>query len=47
MQDGDVVEMEIEGLERLLVYVKDDLKREWPRGIDQAFADWVAGRTTR
>ena len=46
MQDGDVIEMEIEGLEKLTVYVKDDLKREWPKGIDQATADRVAGRTT-
>jgi len=47
IQDGDVIEMEIEGLERLVVHVKDDLKRAWPRGIDQATADWVAGRTAR
>ena len=46
MQDGDLIEMEIEGLERLVVHVRDDLKREWPRGIDQATADRVAGRTT-
>ncbi len=46
MQDGDVIEMEIEGLERLVVHVKDDQKREWPKGIDTATADRVAGRTT-
>ena len=46
LQDGDLIEMEIEGLERLVVHIRDDLKREWPRGIDQATADRVAGRTT-
>lgn len=46
MQDGDVIEMEAEGLERLTFNVRDDLKRVWPRGIDQATADRVAGRTT-
>jgi 2-keto-4-pentenoate hydratase/2-oxohepta-3-ene-1,7-dioic acid hydratase in catechol pathway len=30
-QDGDVIEMEIEGLERLKFYVRDDLKRTWAR----------------
>ena len=30
---------------RLTVSVRDDLKREWPRQIDQATADRVAGRT--
>lgn len=46
IQDGDVIEMEIEGLEKLVVHVKDDLKREWPRGIDYATGDRMAGRTT-
>lgn len=31
LQDGDKVEMEIEGLGRLHVSVRDDLKRTWPR----------------
>ena len=44
LQDGDLIEMEIEGLERLVVHVKDDLKRKWPQGVDQAFADRMAGR---
>ncbi len=44
MQDGDLIEMEIEGLERLWFSVKDDLKREWPRGVDTATADRAAGR---
>ncbi len=44
VQDGDLVEMEVQGLERLTVHVKDSLKRQWPRGIDQRFADRMAGR---
>ncbi len=44
VQDGDLVEMEIQGLERLTVHVKDSLKPQWPRGIDQRFADRMAGR---
>jgi hypothetical protein len=31
LQDGDTVEMEIQGLGRFSVNVRDDLKREWPR----------------
>ena len=31
LQDGDVMEMEVEGLGRIRVNVKDALKREWPR----------------
>jgi 2-keto-4-pentenoate hydratase/2-oxohepta-3-ene-1,7-dioic acid hydratase in catechol pathway len=45
IQDGDVVEMEGQGLGRLKVTVKDAKKRSWPRGIDKAFADMRAGRT--
>lgn len=30
-QDGDVVEMETQGLGRLRVHVQDELKRTWPR----------------
>ncbi len=30
-QDGDVVDMEIEGMERLKIKVRDDLKRTWAR----------------
>ncbi|MBI4339398.1 MAG: fumarylacetoacetate hydrolase family protein [Chloroflexi bacterium] len=45
IQDGDIVEMEIEGLDRLTFRVQDDLHREWPRGIDHEMADRVAGRT--
>ncbi|MCF1493740.1 fumarylacetoacetate hydrolase [Agrobacterium vitis] len=31
LQDGDSVELEIEGLGRLAINVRDDLKRTWPR----------------
>ena len=31
IQDADVIEMEIEGLGRLEVDVRDDWKRTWPR----------------
>ena len=31
IQDGDVIDMEIEGLGRLTVDVKDNWKRTWPR----------------
>ena len=30
-QDGDLVEMETEGLGRLVVHVRDELKRTWSR----------------
>lgn len=41
IQDGDRVEMEIAGLGRLTVGVRDPLKRSWPRGIDQRMAERV------
>ncbi len=31
LQNGDLIEMETEGLGRLRVHVRDDLKRTWPR----------------
>ena len=46
MQDGDVIELHIDGLDKLTINVRDDLKREWSREIDQATADFAAGRTT-
>ena len=46
LQDGDTVEIDVDNFGKLTVSVKDDLKREWPRGIDQATADRVAGRAT-
>ena len=45
IQHGEMVEMEIDGLERLTVYVRDDLRREWPKEIDKAMADRAAGRS--
>jgi 2-keto-4-pentenoate hydratase/2-oxohepta-3-ene-1,7-dioic acid hydratase in catechol pathway len=30
-QDGDVIELDTEGLGRLVINVRDDLKRTWPR----------------
>ena len=44
IQNGDVIDMEIQGLGRLTVNVRDDRKREWPRNVDQHFADRMAGR---
>ena len=46
MQDGDVIEMHVDGLDKLTISVRDDLKREWSREIDQATADFAAGRAT-
>ena len=46
MQDGDLIEMHIDGLDKLTISVRDDLKREWSRDIDQATADRAAGRAT-
>jgi 2-keto-4-pentenoate hydratase/2-oxohepta-3-ene-1,7-dioic acid hydratase in catechol pathway len=38
LQDGDQVEMTIEGIGTLDVAVRDAQKREWPSGIDQEMA---------
>ncbi len=38
LQDGDQVEMAIEGIGALAVTVRDPLRREWPRGIDEEMA---------
>jgi 2-keto-4-pentenoate hydratase/2-oxohepta-3-ene-1,7-dioic acid hydratase in catechol pathway len=38
IQDGDRVDMTIEGIGDLSVTVSDPLGREWPRGIDEAMA---------
>ena len=38
LQNGDQVEMTIEGIGTLAVAVRDPLGREWPRGIDQEMA---------
>ena len=44
VQDGNVVEMEIDGLERLVFNVRDPLKRSWPHSIDYAMAKSVLQR---
>ena len=44
IQDGDRVEMEIEGLGRLAVGVRDPLKRSWPPGVDRNMANRVLKR---
>ena len=42
VQHGDVLRMEIEGLgPPLIITVSDPSGREWPRGIDKAFADLI------
>ena len=38
LQDGDQVDMTIEGVGTLAVSVRDPLRREWPRGVDQEMA---------
>jgi 2-keto-4-pentenoate hydratase/2-oxohepta-3-ene-1,7-dioic acid hydratase in catechol pathway len=38
LQDGDRCEMTIEGIGTLGVSVRDPLRREWPRGIDEEMA---------
>jgi 2-keto-4-pentenoate hydratase/2-oxohepta-3-ene-1,7-dioic acid hydratase in catechol pathway len=38
LQDGDQVEMAIDGIGALAVSVRDPQRREWPRGIDQEMA---------
>lgn len=41
MQDGDEVVTTVEKIGSFKLHVKDDLKREWPRGVDQATAERV------
>jgi 2-keto-4-pentenoate hydratase/2-oxohepta-3-ene-1,7-dioic acid hydratase in catechol pathway len=52
-QDGDLVELETEGLGRLRVHVRDDLKRTWSRdtrlehkqkGLEGAFTPQLTGK---
>jgi 2-keto-4-pentenoate hydratase/2-oxohepta-3-ene-1,7-dioic acid hydratase in catechol pathway len=38
MQDGDHIEMEISHIGRLTFNVRDDMKRRWPRGVDEVTA---------
>jgi 2-keto-4-pentenoate hydratase/2-oxohepta-3-ene-1,7-dioic acid hydratase in catechol pathway len=39
LQDGDQVEMTIDGIGALAVSVRDPQRRQWPRGIDQEMAE--------
>jgi 2-keto-4-pentenoate hydratase/2-oxohepta-3-ene-1,7-dioic acid hydratase in catechol pathway len=41
MQDGDHIEMEIEGIGRFAFDVTDPLKRRWARGVDELTAQGV------
>ena len=43
VQDGDTVELAIEGLGTLMVKVTDERKRTWAREIDKGMAQMVAG----
>ncbi len=38
MQDGDSIEIGVEGVGSFIFTVSDPLKRRWPRGIDEATA---------
>ena len=38
MQDGDTIDIGVEGVGRFTFSVSDPLKRRWPRGIDEASA---------
>ena len=41
MQDGDVVVTSLSGIGSFTLHVRDDLKREWERGIDRETAERV------
>ncbi|MBI2873096.1 MAG: fumarylacetoacetate hydrolase family protein [Chloroflexi bacterium] len=43
IQDGDEVVMEVQGVGKLTVHVKDPAKRQWPRGVDEAMASRMRG----
>ncbi len=48
VQDGELVEIEIERIGRMRVRVQDPLKRQWPKGVDEAMARRVReGRLAR
>ena len=47
IQDGDDLTLEVERIGALHVHVHDPLKREWPRGVDQAMADRMRGPSVR
>jgi len=38
MQEGDNIEIEVEGVGRFSVQVTDPLKRQWPKGVDELTA---------
>ena len=38
MQDGDTIEMGVEGVGSFTLTVSDPLKRRWPKGVDEATA---------
>jgi hypothetical protein len=38
MQDGDTVVTTVSGIGSFALHVRDDQKREWPRGVDLATA---------
>ena len=41
VQDGDEIEIEIEGIGSMAVQVKDPLGRKWSDGIDEDLADFM------
>ncbi len=41
VQDGERVEIEVEGVGRMAVKVQDPLKRSWPKEIDEDMARFV------
>jgi 2-keto-4-pentenoate hydratase/2-oxohepta-3-ene-1,7-dioic acid hydratase in catechol pathway len=45
IQDGDEVGMEITGLGSFTVKVHDPLRRRWPRGVDEEFAERIRAGT--
>ena len=38
MQEGDSIDMEVEGVGRFSIQVNDPLKRRWPKGVDELTA---------
>lgn len=47
MQDGDEVVTSVSGIGSFTLYVKDDKKRQWERGIDRAMAERVRTQVDR
>ena len=46
LQDGDEMVLDIEDLGRLTDFVKDEMKRQWERGIDEETAKRVRETAT-